>query len=139
MSPYRPEPPAPPRFDPPLAVQHLVISVLLVAAAMLVVLFVVACAGTPALTSAQAASTAAEQAEIASYAAEEQECVARASTRAEADVCIMAVQARWCGDGGALAVRGDCPAQAAGNAARLDAMMRHAAGAAAVSVDAGKE
>lgn len=72
--------------------------------------FLMACGGAQAATNA---ASIAEQAEIAAYGAEEQECVAKAQTRSDADVCIMQVQARWCGDGGALSARGDCPAQRA--------------------------
>jgi hypothetical protein len=52
--------------------------------------------------------TAAHQADVAAYAAEEQACVAQSATAGEARACVAAVQARWCGPGGQLAMAGAC-------------------------------
>lgn len=106
--------------------------------AVLVLAALYACAGQSA---DQDVVTAAKQADVTAYAAEEQSCVALASSRAEADVCISGVQARWCGPGGQLQLLGACGdsgivppevvAQQAAVAARINAAIAamHDAGA----------
>ena len=62
-----------------------------------------------ALFSNQSAIDAAvNQANVAAYAAEELQCVQLANSRAEADACIEAVKARWCGPGAPLQKAGGC-------------------------------
>lgn len=52
------------------------------------------------------------QAEVTAYDLEEQSCVTLAPTRADADVCLGAVRARWCSQGAPLAKAGACDAGA---------------------------
>ena len=57
------------------------------------------------------------QAEVTAYTLESQSCVTLAPTRADADVCLGATRARWCGPGAPLAAAGACDAGAPAAAA----------------------
>jgi hypothetical protein len=52
------------------------------------------------------------QAEVTAYTLESQSCVTLAPTRADADVCVSGVRARWCSPGAPLAAAGACDAGA---------------------------
>jgi hypothetical protein len=73
-----------------------------VAGAVALLVLLSGCSGVSAVT------VAAQQAEVAAYGADQIQCVSLADTRAQADSCIAAVKARWCGDGGALREAGAC-------------------------------